>query len=279
VEKTMPGILQVVIVGAGPAGLAATVAAKAMNLTHQTVEQDSIGGTILHYPRNKIVMTKAMQLPIYGKINVSSLRKEDLLDVWKDIIAKTGIEVRTGVKVDGVVRGDDGIFDVTTSAGSIRTQAVVLAVGRRGTPRKLGVNGEEQGKVAYRLIEPDDYAGKACLVVGGGDSAVEAAVALGEVGATTHLSYRREVFARIKPKNQERLDAAIAARRVVPLLPSTVQRIGKDDVSLKMGDEEQVITNDYVFVFVGGVLPTEFLRNAGVEISTYRGEVFTPANT
>ena len=276
-----PGVHQLVIVGAGPAGIAAGLAAKDAGLDFVIVDQESIGGTVLHYPRHKIVMTRPVQLPLYGKLRVSEVRKEALLEAWHDILNRTGLQVRTGVRVDGVQRlGDDrdAHFRVDTSEGPLQAQRVILAMGRRGTPRKLGVAGEEQGKVVYRLLEPEAYRGLKCLVVGGGDAGVEAAVTLGEIGATVHLAHRKQVFDRIKRKNQEKLDAAVAAGRVKLVLNSSVQSIHKDHVVLNVGEEAYSIDNDHVLVFIGGVLPTKFLQSAGVEIATFRGEAYAPAN-
>lgn len=272
------GAHQVVIVGAGPAGLAASLAAKEAGLDFVTVEQESIGGTVLHYPRHKIVMTRPVELPLYGRLHVTEVSKEALLGVWNDILAKTGLEIRTGVRVEGVQRGADGVFDLKTSQGPLRAQRIVLAMGRRGSPRKLGVPGEEQSKVVYRLLEPERYAGRHCLVVGGGDAAVEAAIALGEAGATVHLAHRGASFDRIRPKNQARLDEAETAGRVRVLLEAQTREIRTDSVSIDVGGAGEILPNEDVIVLIGGVLPTPFLEAAGVQVKTFRGEAYAPAN-
>jgi thioredoxin reductase/ferredoxin len=272
------GIAQVLVVGAGPAGLAASVAAIEAKLDYLTVDQESVGGTVLQYPRKKLVMTRPVKLPIYGKVNLTSVHKEDLLETWRDIVDKTAVQVRTGVKVEGVTRADDGVFTVATNEGELRAQRVVLALGRRGSPRKLGIPGEELSKVTYRLMEPEAYDGDRCLVIGGGDSAVEAAIALGESGARVHLAYRSDAFSRIKPKNQQRLDDAVAAGRVELRLKTTPKAIHKDAVELEAEGATERLDNDYVFVFAGGVLPTKLLEAAGVEVQTFKGEAFAPAN-
>ncbi len=268
------GVHQVVIVGAGPAGLAASLAAVAAKLDYATVDQESIGGTVLQYPRQKIVMTRPVQLPIYGKLQLSSVSKEDLLARWEDIIEATGIKIRTGVKVTGVTKRDDA-FDVDTEQGVLRAHRVVLALGRRGSPRKLGVPGEDLAKVTYRLLEPEEYQGKRVLVVGGGDSAVEAAVALGEHKAEVVLAYRGDAFSRIKPLNQQRIDLAIAAGRVRVMWQTQPVEIKADSVVLQSAGARQVVPNDYVLVFAGGELPTKLLEAAGVRIDTYKGEAFS----
>ncbi len=271
------GVHQLVIVGAGPAGMAASLSAMEGGLDFVCVDQESLGGTVLQYPRHKIVMTRPIDLPLYGRLHVTEVSKEALLDAWRDIVARTGLQVREGTRVEGVTRGEDGVFEVRTPSGTLRAHRVVLAMGRRGTPRKLGVPGEDLPKVTYRLLEPERYAGARVLVVGGGDSAVEAAIALGEAGAAVHLSYRKGAFSRIKPKNQRRLDAAVEAGRVSLLLNTHVAEIHPDRVVF---EEEEVadLPNDYVLIFAGGVLPTAFLEAAGVAVRTFRGEAFAPAN-
>lgn len=272
------GVHQLVIVGAGPAGLAAGLAALEAKLDFVIVDQESIGGTVLHYPRHKIVMTRPVELPLYGRLKVTEVSKEALLATWQHILAKTGLQVRTGVRVDDVKRGADGVFEVQTAGGALKAQRVVLAMGRRGSPRKLGVPGEELPKVTYRLLEPENYAGATCLVVGGGDAAVEAAIALGEAGATVHLAHRGKVFDRIKPKNQEKLDAAGGSGRVKVLLEAAAKEIRAEAVTLDVGGRPVEVKNDYVLVFAGGVLPTAFLEKAGVQVKTMKGEVYAPAN-
>jgi thioredoxin reductase len=182
------------------------------------------------------------------------------------------------VRVDDVKQGADGVFELSTSAGPLRAQRVLLALGRRGTPRKLGVPGEELSKVCYRLLEPEAYANARCLVVGGGDSAVEAAIALGEAGAKVHLACRDDSFPMIKPKNQQRLDAAAQAGKVTLLMKANTKRIHADAVAVDVAGEVQSVPNDYVLVFAGGVLPTAFLERAGVKVQTMRGEAYAPAN-
>ena len=272
------GAHQVLIVGAGPAGIAASLSALEADLDFVTIEQESLGGTVLHYPRQKIVMTRPVIVPIYGSIRVTEITKEALLEVWEDVVETTGLSVRTGVKVERVIRAEDGLFDVDTSEGSVRAQRVILAMGRRGSPRKLGVPGEDLGKVTYRLVDPEHYANRKVMVVGGGDSAVEAAVALGDAGAQTQLCYRKAAFDRIKPKNGARLDAAVEAGRVELLLEATPAEIRPDQVVVRRGDGEEIHENDYVIVNIGGVLPTRFLEMSGVEVQTFRGEAFAPAN-
>jgi len=279
---TMPdkqeGVHQLVVVGCGPAGLAASLKALEEKLDFVTLDQDSVGGTVLHFPRHKLVMTRPVILPLYGKFHFSEISKEELLETWNGILEKTGLQVRTHERVDGVVQRDDGIFEVTTAKGTLLAQRVIMALGRRGSPRKLGVPGEELSKVCYRLLEPERYAGSKCLVVGGGNSGVEAAMALGKAGADVHLAHRRGVFDRIAKKNAAKLDEAIEAGTVKVLLTCKPTEIKKTSVVVTVDGEPREIDNDYVLVFAGGVLPTKMLEGAGVTVQSFKGEKFAPAN-
>jgi thioredoxin reductase (NADPH) len=262
----------VVIVGAGPAGISASLAAMERNLKSVTVEQeDSFGGTVYHYPRNKVVMTAPVQLPIVGKMKFGEVSKETLLEFWKGVVKRTGLKINFFERMENVKPDGHG-FVVRTSRQEYRTRSILLAMGRRGTPRKLGVKGEEQAKVVYRLIDPEQYRGQHVLVVGGGDSALEAAVAcVDEPGTTVTLSYRNEAFSRVKEKNRERLQRAEAAGKLRVLLSSNVEEIGADTVSLDRGGSKIKIGNSAVIVCAGGILPTPFLKEIGVQVDTKYG--------
>lgn len=266
-------LLDVVIIGAGPAGLAASLAATERGLSFETLEQESLGGTVAHYPRGKIVMTAPVDLPIFGKVKLRETTKEALLELWERVIAETGVRIRYSERVESVQRQADGTFEVRSSSHRLRAKAVLLAIGRRGTPRKLGVSGEEQDKVVYRLIDPAQYRGKHVLVVGGGDSALEAAWSLAdEEGTEVTLSYRNEAFGRAKPKNRESIERVRAAGRLNVLLSSKVTNIGRDTVELETQTGSLTLDNDVVIVCAGGILPTDFLRSMGIDIVTKRGE-------
>ncbi|HEX8986977.1 MAG TPA: NAD(P)-binding domain-containing protein [Rhodocyclaceae bacterium] len=264
--------LDVVIVGAGPAGLTATLGAMEKKLRHVTLEQeDSLGGTVYHYPRNKIVMTQPVVLPLVGKAKLGEISKESLLAFWKDIVDRVDMKIDFGHRVEQVVRDEDG-FVVKTSRGEFRSAAVVLAIGRRGTPRKLGVPGEESAKVVYRLIDAAQYRGRHVLVVGGGDSAIEAALALAdEAAGTVTLSYRGDAFGRVKPKNRERIEEVKAAGRVEVVLSSNVLRIDEASVELECGGAIRQLPNDAVIVCAGGILPTPMLKEMGIQVETKFG--------
>ncbi len=264
--------LDVVIIGAGPAGLAAALAAMEKKLRYVIIEQeDSFGGTVYHYPRNTLVMTAPVQLPIVGKVKMDEISKEKLLEFWQGVLKQTGLKVSFFERMESI-KPESGGFAVKTSKQEYRTRAVLLAIGRRGTPRKLGVPGEEHPKVVYRLIDPEQYRRQHVLVVGGGDSAIEAVLAIaGELGTTATLSYRSEAFGRVKEKNRKALDEAAKAGRVQVLLNSNVKRIGDKDVVIDQEGKAITLRNDAVIVSAGGVLPTPFLKEIGVMVETKHG--------
>ena len=262
--------LDVLIVGAGPAGFSASLAALEAKLRFVTVEQESLGGCVFQYPRGKIVMTQPATLPIIGQIKISLTSKEELLQVWIDAQKKTGLQINTYERVEAVTASGDG-FLVKTSKGEYRARTVLLSVGRRGTPRKLGVKGEDQAKVVYRLIESEQYVGQRVIVVGGGDSALEAAASLAEAGASATLSYRGDAFGRAKQRNRERIKAAQDAGSLTLMLKSEIEEIGVDTVRMRHDGKTVEIGNDAVIVNAGGVLPTEFLKAAGVAVETKWG--------
>lgn len=265
--------LDLVIVGAGPAGIAASLAAKEAKLRYVTIEQeDSLGGTTYHYPRNKLVMTAPMRLPLIGEIKVREVSKEELMEIWKGVLDKAQPAIRFSERMEAIV-SEDQHFRVTTSKGNYSAANILLAVGRRGTPRKLGVPGEEHPKVVYRLIEAEQYRGKSVLVVGGGDSALEAALDIAdEPGTRVTLSYRGKAFDRVKPKNRERLASAVAAGKVEQIMESTVQRIEPQSVTLKTGEATVDRENDAIIVCAGGELPTPMLKKLGIQVNTHYGE-------
>ncbi len=261
------------VVGAGPAGISATLTAKKHNMTCITLDQDSLGGTVFTFPRSKIVMTSAMDLPLFGKVKLFETSKKELLDLWNQALSKNNLSIKENTKVESI-QAVNGHFRVGTINGeSYTSKHVLLAIGRRGTPRKLNIPGEETEKVAYRLLEPEDIENKDILVVGGGDSAIESALLLADNNRVT-LSYRKDVFMRIKPKNNDRIQEAIQQNRLDMRFNTNPIAITTTEVILKSssGDQEISLKNDLVYIFAGGELPTQFLEKVGLKITKKYGE-------
>ncbi len=272
-KPSMENVLDVLIIGAGPAGIAATLAAKKYNLTSATLEQDSLGGTVYTFPRTKIVMTSPMDLPLHGKIKLTDTSKDELLDLWNSVISQHDLKITEHTKVESIIPLENETFKVTTNTDKVYIcQNVVLAIGRRGTPRKLNVPGEELPKVAYRLIEPERKSNQNILVVGGGDSAIESALLLKDANNVI-LSYRQDKFARLKPKNKVFISNAIEDKSLQVIFNSNLESISDKSIILNTNGEKKELANDYVYIFAGGELPTKFLENAGVEIQKRFGYV------
>ena len=258
-------IFDVLIVGAGPAGISASLRAIEKKLNYLTLDEGEIGGTVAKYPRQKLVMTSPVELPLYGKFKKTELSKEELLELWNKVLARADFKFRGGEKVENVQRGGDGIFTISTPKSTHRSRAVVLALGKGGSPRKLGVKGEDLPKVMYRLIETDHYVSKRILIVGGGDSAIEAAMGLAyQVGNQVTLSYRKEAFTRIKARNEQRIEESIRKGKLRAVFNSIPVEIRANSVVLDVGGNTQEIPNDFVWIFAGGEPPTAFLKKIGV---------------
>ena len=255
-----------IIVGAGPAGISASLMAKKHNLNFLTLEQDSLGGTVFTFPRSKIVMTSPMQLPLYGKVQLFNTSKSELLELWKKVLSENNISIKEKTKVDMMSYENDHFKIMTNTNEEFKTKKILLAIGRRGSPRKLNIEGEETEKVAYRLLEPENIQSKKIVVVGGGDSAIEAALSLAEQNKVI-LSYRSEAFNRIKPKNRENVNRAAEMGVLKIIYKSNLLSVEKEHVIMNIENEHVNVKNDLVYIFAGGELPTQFLENAGVMIT------------
>ncbi|RLD83751.1 MAG: 4Fe-4S ferredoxin [Bacteroidetes bacterium] len=278
VKKKKPSkenVLDVLIIGAGPAGISASLAAKKHGLSSITIEQDSLGGTVYTFPRAKIVMTSPMNLPLYGKVKLFDTSKDELLQLWKKVIAQYDINVVENTKVENIIPSEDGTFKIeTNNKDEYICNNVLLSIGRRGSPRKLNIPGENSLKVAYRLLEPEQIKDKKIVVVGGGDSAIESALLLKDDNEVI-LSYRKDKFSRLKPKNKENIFKAKTDNSINLMFNSNVASINDDHVMIKTEEDEtgKQIDNDLVYIFAGGEMPTSFLQKAGVEITKRFGYV------
>ena len=264
--------LDVVIVGAGPAGFSASLRSMEKKLRYKTVEQDSLGGTVFQFPRGKLVMTAPVDLPLIGQMKFKETTKEELLAFWQSVEKKTGVEISYHERVETITPHEKGGYLVKTNKGSHHTRTILLTIGRRGTPRKLGVEGEDLSKVTYRLIDPEQYKNQHVLVVGGGDSALEAATSIADqAGTTVTLSYRSGAFGRAKRKNRERVDQAVESGRIKLLFNSNVKSFTPDSVTIDQQGEVMEIPNNATIVCAGGILPTGFLKETGINVETKHG--------
>lgn len=264
-------VLDVLIVGSGPAGISASLGAMEKGLRFATIEQDSLGGTVAQFPRGKVVMTAPAVLPIVGQVKFKEISKEKLIGFWQGVVRDTGLQINFQERVESVTAFDGG-FAVQTPRGTYLARSILLAIGRRGTPRKLGVPGEELSKVTYRLIDPQQYRGQHVLVVGGGDSALEAAASIAEeAGTRVTLSYRGDAFQRAKTKNRARVEAASRSGQLEVMLGTKVAHIAPDHIALTLKGQTIKRRNDAVIVCAGGILPTDFLKSMGIGIETKYG--------
>ncbi|MEI6274637.1 MAG: NAD(P)-binding domain-containing protein [Prolixibacteraceae bacterium] len=273
IDKNIPAQYDLVIVGAGPAGISASLTAKMNKLKALTLEQNTLGGTVFTFPRSKIVMTSAMDLPLHGKVKLFETSKQELLNLWTDVLSKNEIELYQNAKVESVTPVGRHFIIKTLAGEEYSSRKVLLVIGRRGSPRKLDVPGEENPKVAYRLLEPEQIKDKNILIVGGGDSAIESALLLSDNNKVT-LSYRSEIFGRLKPKNNNNIKEAIQANKIDVLFNSNVKAIEDKIVRISKSDsaENIVLNNDLVYIFAGGELPTQFLEKIGIQITKKFGE-------
>ena len=272
-DKLMEADFDVIIVGAGPAGISASLQAKKLNISSLTLEQDSLGGTVYTFPRKKIVMTSPMEIPLYGKVKLFETSKNELLDLWNEVLGKNQIAIKENAKVERISFQENRFVVETAGHERFTSRKVLLSIGRRGTPRKLNIPGEMSTKVAYRLLEPELIDDKKIVVVGGGDSAIEAALLLCDRNRVT-LSYRGETFGRIKQGNNLKIKEAVSQHQVDVRFNTNLQSIEKKLVTIldsKSGNISE-LENDLVYIFAGGELPTQFLENAGIKITKKFGE-------
>lgn len=262
-----------VIVGAGPAGIAAGLAATEAGLRFRLLEQDGFGGTVANYPRQKIVLTEPVDLPLAGRLHRRTMSKEELLETWARLRDEHRLPVQERERVDDVLRSGEG-FLVRTARAAYPARRVLLAIGRRGNPRRLGVPGEDLSTVTYRLRDPEQYRDRSVLVVGGGDAAAEAACAVADAGGEVALSYRGHALNRCKPDNRRRVSEFAAAGRLRPLWATVPLRIEPARVHLAptAGDGAALaVAAEYVIVCAGGELPTALLARVGVKVDRHYG--------
>jgi thioredoxin reductase (NADPH) len=257
-----------IVVGAGPAGASTALAAVDAGLKVKCLEQGTTANTIRNFPRQKFVMAEPVMIPLYGPLWMEDTSKESLLERWQQIISATGLVISEEEKVLRVATCPEG-FLVQSTKGEYKGARVVLAIGRRGSPRKLGVPGEDSTKVAYNLLDADAYKGKAICVVGGGDSGIEAAngMARQDLENRVWIVHRTEDFSRAKPRNQKKIQKSMDEGRVKVFFNAAVVEIRERSMLVKTATGVEEIENDFVFVMVGGESPKKFLSDIGIEFS------------
>ncbi len=270
--------LDLLVVGAGPAGLACALEARSRGLAVELVDQESVGGTIAKFPRAKMVLTRPVELPVHGWLDENTYSKDELLTIWRSAVEEGELFVHEGERFLGAQQGPDGAWSVETSKGVRPARNVCLAVGRRGSPRKLEVPGEALEKVAYSLIDARAFQDQQVLVIGGGDSAVEAALALATQPRTgVTLSYRRDAFFRLHHRNARAIEAAQEQGRVRVLFESEVRSIEPDSVCLQSAAEGELhLPNDAVLALLGGDPPIPLLESVGVSFEPMQSALHGP---
>jgi thioredoxin reductase/NAD-dependent dihydropyrimidine dehydrogenase PreA subunit len=260
------GQVDVLIIGSGPGGLSAALSCVQRGYSYAVIEKDElVAATIARWPKGKDCMAEPYDVRGLGLLPVFDCKKDELIAAWRTILDKHRVHVSMRETVEDVQRDTRGWFNVKTNKQVYSAQRVVLAIGTRGKPRKLGVTGEHLPKVTALLTDPADHRGQRVLVVGGGDSAVEAAVALSETAQRVVLSYRGKALSRCKAKNRQKLDEVVKAGRIVLRFGTTVAEIKQDVVTLKAGDAQETVANDHVFVCIGGDAPVKWMESVGVK--------------
>jgi thioredoxin reductase/ferredoxin len=258
--------VDVAIIGSGPGGLSAALTCLQRGLSYVVLEKEQlIASTIARYPKGKLIMAEPYDAMNLSLLPVFDSAKEQLIPIWRELIDRVGLAIKQGESVETVVRGKDGIFDVRSTVAAYRAQRVVLSIGTRGKPRTLQVPGENLPKVFSLLDDPDDWRGRAVLVVGGGDSACEAALALADAGAKVMISYRGKGFGRAQPKNKQAIEGYAAQGRIKAKLGSQVVAFEPDSVTLALHDGSQKrYPNEGAFVLIGADPPVAWLEKMGI---------------
>ncbi len=259
--------VDVAIVGSGPGGLSAALTCVQKGLSYVVLEKEQlIASTIARYPKGKLVMAEPYDTLNLSLLPVFDSAKEQLIPIWRELLDRVGIKIRQGESVEAVQKAGDGTFDIRTTVGAYRAQRVVLSIGTRGKPRTLQVPGENLPKVFSLLEDPDEWRGRAVLIVGGGDSAVEAALALADSGAKVMISYRGKGFNRAAPKNKQTIEAYASEGRIKAKLGSQVLGFENDTVTLALADGSQKrYPNDAAFVLIGADPPVQWLEKMGIK--------------
>ncbi len=278
VKNVRPGMstdFDVIVVGAGPAGLSAGLACAADKKKYIVIEQNKFGGTIYNFPKQKVVMSQPLDLPMVGqfKFNKHKVSKEELLSLWNHVRKQASLNIREECRFINLKKKGE-IFEVETSKGIMTTQKVILGMGVRGSPRKLGLANEEWTKVTYNLLDPEEYQSKFIAVVGGGNAGVEAAQYLCKASLKNKvfLLVRGDGFDRCNQENQDIIRDYEKKGQVQIWYNTTIEQIEKDYIMIKKAGKSERLQNDFIFVFAGAILPFAFLKSIGIQIEMKYGE-------
>lgn len=270
----------VLIVGAGPAGVAGAMAATARKAKYAVIEQNSFGGTIANFPRQKVVMSHPAVLPLAGvmKFAKNKVSKEELLEYWGGLRSKYALNIVENAKFNALTVSD-GVFQVDTSRGVMTSKKVILAMGVRGSPRRLGLPNEDLPKVTYNLLDPEQYQNCHVAVVGGGNAGVEAAqyLAKAQYKNKVTLLVRGATFDRCNEENQNIINEMQKKGLVDIRYESSVKEIQPDKLVIQKKDGTEEIPNNYLFVFAGAEMPHKFLMSLGIQIDKKFGEALGKA--
>jgi thioredoxin reductase/polyferredoxin len=259
-RRNEPGILDVIVIGAGAAGLNAALTAQSLGLRVLVLEKTKLVATFEDFPEGKWIYAEPEERPARGQLWLEGATKEALIERWQKTIEESGLEVRVGEGVSAV-RKREGVFELTAGASTYRAERVVLATGQRGNPRRLEVPGEERTTVLHRLYTPKHYSDEDIVVIGGGNSAVEAALALCGQNRVL-LVHRGGEFSRVFAANRRKLDEATRAGLIRLALSSKVVRFEEGVCVLSSG----AVPCDHAFVLIGAEAPREFLKSLGIRL-------------
>ncbi len=260
-----------VIVGAGTAGLSAALNARKNNLRFIVLEQDTIELSILNYPRKKVSGVTTLDLPIAGKVTLKHSSKRQLADLWYELIMKFRIPVQENCMVQSIIRLNDYFNIISSDNQNFTTTFVLLAIGRRGSPVKLNIQGENLEKVAYRLPDSDCISGKKVIITGCGNTTAESALMLSEKNQVT-IVCQKAYFDRLTPLNNKSIEKAMLRGRINVFFRADLKSIEEKTVTIISDSETIKINNDLVYIFAGGESTAEFLDRTGVCIEAVYSE-------
>ena len=270
-------IYDLVVIGAGAAGLNAALGAQDRGLRVLVLEKNKIANTIEDFPEGKWIYAEPDSRPPKGKLWLDGSRKEDLINRWHETIRESRLTVHVEEGVEAVRRQRDGSFEIVTSRQRYHSLRVVLATGQRGNPRRLGVPGEDLEQVYHRLYSPKHYKDEDILVVGGGNSAVEAALTLAEQNRVT-LSCRGSEITRVFKDNRRKLDSAVKEGKLRVLFESRAKSFGDGTCELEVDHRSIQLPYHHAFVLIGVDAPSEFLRSLGIRLENdWTGNPWVPA--